>query len=216
MHFWRSVVQALQDAVLLPDVLSPGLSADTSHSLDPQHHKASYVLQLNKLDTTKNVSISSTGFWHTGEEGIVMSELGKHLQFPTRTFHKPNHLKDFTARLGLYACKEQRGKAVVVCLHAPQQLLDEYRQQHPPAGAWLQHGWVSAVHDAIGAGLPADLDPADSTLPIIAAMPAEEAVQAPQQKSDTAASEQRAQQASPVVSPPHHYATSHTVMLTQM
>ena len=129
-----------------------------------------------------------------------MSELGKHLQFPTRTFHKPNHLKDFTARLGLYACKEQRGKAVVVCLHAPQKLLDEYRQQHPPAGAWLQHGWVNAVHDAIGAGLPADSDPAESAVPMIAAMPAEEVVQAKQQKSDIpAAAELQAQQASPMV-----------------
>ncbi|KAL0049611.1 hypothetical protein WJX82_006036 [Trebouxia sp. C0006] len=38
---------------------------------------------------------------NAGDEGIVMSELGRHLQFPIRTFHKPNYLKEFTTRLGL-------------------------------------------------------------------------------------------------------------------
>ena len=123
-----------------------------------------------------------------------MSELGRQLQFPTRTFHKPNHLKDFTARLGLYACKEQRGKAVVVCLHAPQALLDEYRRLHPPAGAWLQHGWVNAVCDALDKGLPADKDPVVTAVPMITASPAEEAPGQHQQDAD--AVEQLPQQSS--------------------
>ena len=125
-----------------------------------------------------------------------MSELGRQLQFPTRTFHKPNHLKDFTARLGLYACKEQRGKAVVVCLHAPQELLDEYRRLHPPAGAWLQHGWVSAVCDALDKGLPADKDPVVTAVPMITALPAEEAPVQYQHEADAAAVEQLPQQSS--------------------
>ena len=125
-----------------------------------------------------------------------MSELGRQLQFPTRTFHKPNHLKDFTARLGLYACKEQRGKAVVVCLHAPQALLEEYRRLHPPAGAWLQHGWVNAVCDALDKGLPADKDPVVTAVPMITASPAEEAPVEPQQEADAAAMEELPQQSS--------------------
>lgn len=125
-----------------------------------------------------------------------MSELGRQLQFPTRTFHKPNHLKDFTARLGLYACKEQRGKAVVVCLHAPQALLEEYRRLHPPAGAWLQHGWVNAVCDALDKGLPADKDPVVTAVPMITASPAEEAPVEPQREADAAAMEELPQQSS--------------------
>ena len=125
-----------------------------------------------------------------------MSELGRQLQFPTRTFHKPNHLKDFTARLGLYACKEQRGKAVVVCLHAPQALLEEYRRLHPPAGAWLQHGWVNAVCDALDKGLPADKDPVVAAVPMITASPAEEAPVEPQREADAAAMEELPQQSS--------------------
>lgn len=127
-----------------------------------------------------------------------MSELGRQLQFPTRTFHKPHHLRDFTARLGLYACKEQRGKAVVVVLHAPQALLDEYRRLHPPAGAWLQHGWVNAVCDALDTGLPADIDPVTSTVPLITATPAEEAAAAAhgQEPVAAAAVEQSPQQPS--------------------
>ena len=105
-----------------------------------------------------------------------MSELGKHLQFPIRTFHKPNYLKEFTARLGLYACKEQKGKAVMVCVHAPQDLLDAYRQANPPTGAWLQHGWLGAVYDAMDAGLPPQDDPAESAVPMITATPTEEPV----------------------------------------
>lgn len=125
-----------------------------------------------------------------------MSELGRQLHFPTRTFHKPNHLKDFTARLGLYACKEQRGKAVVVCLHAPQTLLDEYRRLHPPAGAWLQHGWVNAVCDALDKGLSADKDPVVTAVPMITASPAEEAPVQYQHEADAAAVEQLPQQSS--------------------
>lgn len=146
----------------------------------------------------------------TGEEGIVMSELGRQLQFPTRTFHKPHHLKDFTARLGLYACKEQRGKAVVVCLHAPQALLEEYRRLHPPAGAWLQRGWVNAVCDALDKGLPAETDPVTSAVPLITAMPAEQAAAAPQQEPNAAAAaaeEQSLQQSSQQVM---HGQASHT------
>jgi len=108
-----------------------------------------------------------------GEDGIVMSELGRHLQFPIRTFHKPNYLKEFTARLGLYACKEQRGKAVVVCVHAPQKLLDEYRQSHAPAGPWLQNGWLNAVHNAMDTGLAGHDAPADPAVPMIDATPLE-------------------------------------------
>ncbi len=114
----------------------------------------------------------------SGEEGIVMSELGRHLQFPIRTFHKPNYLKEFTARLGLYACKEQKGKAVVVCVHAPQKLLDEYRQAHPPAGPWLQHGWVNAVYTAMDTDLAAQDDPPESAVPMITSIPTEEATPA--------------------------------------
>ena len=102
-----------------------------------------------------------------------MSELGRHLQFPIRTFHKPNYLKEFTSRLGLYACKEQKGKAVVVCVHAPQNLLDDYRQSHAPAGAWLHHGWLNAVYDAADTGLPTDTDPAESVVPMVTATPTE-------------------------------------------
>ena len=115
-----------------------------------------------------------------------MSELGRQLQFPTRTFHKPHHLKDFTARLGLYACKEQRGKAVVVCLHAPQALLEVYRRLYPPTGAWLQHGWVNAVCDALDKGLPSETDPVTMAVPLISATPAEQAA-APQQQVPHAA-----------------------------
>ncbi len=108
-----------------------------------------------------------------GEEGIVMSELGRHLQFPIRTFHKPNYLKEFTTRLGLYACKEQRGKAVVVCVHAPQKLLDEYRQSHAPAGPWLQNGWLNAVHNAMDTGLVGHDAATDPAVPMINATPLE-------------------------------------------
>ena len=108
-----------------------------------------------------------------------MSELGKHLQFPIRTFHKPNYLKEFTARLGLYACKEQRGKAVVVCVHAPQKLLDDYRQSHAPAAPWLQRGWLNAVHDVMNTGLPAGDDPAESAVPMITATPTENSQMVP-------------------------------------
>ncbi|KAL0040405.1 hypothetical protein WJX77_006212 [Trebouxia sp. C0004] len=110
---------------------------------------------------------------NAGEEGIVMSELGRHLQFPIRTFHKPNYLKEFTTRLGLYACKEQRGKAVVVCVHAPQKLLDEYRQSHAPAGPWLQNGWLNAVHNAMDTGLAGHDAPTDPAVPMITATPLE-------------------------------------------
>ncbi len=102
-----------------------------------------------------------------------MSELGRHLQFPIRTFHKPNYLKEFTTRLGLYACKEQRGKAVVVCLHAPQKLLDEFRQSHAPAGPWLQNGWLNAVHNAMDMGLAGRDAPTDPAVPMITATPLE-------------------------------------------
>ena len=124
-----------------------------------------------------------------------MSELGRALQFPTRTFHKPNHLKDFTARLGLYACKEQRGKAVVVCLHAPHKLLDDYRRQHAPAGAWLQRGWLEAVYEAADQGAAANENPAQGAVPLIAAQPAEEAAQAQQLDADAAGAGQHAQHA---------------------
>ena len=56
-----------------------------------------------------------------------MNDLGKHLQFPTRTFHKPSYLQDFLQRLGLIFTKEQKGKAVVVCVRAPAPLLATYR-----------------------------------------------------------------------------------------
>lgn len=91
---------------------------------------------------------------YAGEEGIFMNELGKHLQFPTRTFHKPNYLQDFLQRLGLIYTKEQKGKAVVVCVRAPAQLLASYRQTNAPEGVWLQQGWLNAVHDAMDAGPP--------------------------------------------------------------
>ena len=124
-----------------------------------------------------------------------MSQLGKQLQFPTRTFHKPNHLKEFTARLGLYACKEQRGKAVAVCLHAPQELLNEYRQLHAPAGAWLKQGWLHAVCDAMDHdGYAAD-EVIESPVPMIAAVPAEQAGHVPEQGA-AAADEQSLQAAS--------------------
>lgn len=97
---------------------------------------------------------------NAGEEGIVMNELGRHLQFPTRTFHKPNYLQDFLQRLGLIYTKEQKGKTVVVCVRAPGPLLASYRQTNAPEGLWLQHGWLHAVHDAIEAGPPlSELDP---------------------------------------------------------
>ena len=94
------------------------------------------------------------GYCNAGEEGIFMNDLGKHLQFPTRTFHKPNYLQDFLQRLGLIYTKEQRGKAVVVCVRAPAPLLASYRQSNAPEGVWLQQGWLNAVHDAMDAGPP--------------------------------------------------------------
>lgn len=107
-----------------------------------------------------------------------MNELGKHLQFPTRTFHKPNYLQDFLQRLGLMYTKEQKGKAVVVCVRAPGPLLATHRQGNPPEGLWLQQGWLHAVHDAIDAGpASADLDPGtDIAAPgaiLLHALPAE-------------------------------------------
>ena len=141
------------------------------------------ILQLNKslscppliaLSPSTLLSLDSLKLCcFPGDEGIVMSELGRHLQFPIRTFHKPNYLKEFTTRLGLYACKEQRGKAVVVCVHAPQKLLDEYRQSHAPAGPWLQNGWLNAVHNAMDTGLAGHDAPTDPAIPMIDATPLE-------------------------------------------
>lgn len=115
-------------------------------------------------------------YWHAGEEGIFMSDLGRQLQFPTRTFHKPNYLQDFLQRLGLMYTKEQKGKAVVVCVRAPGPLLASYRQTNAPEGMWLQQGWLNAVHDAIEAGPPL-LDPstdlAAPSAPLLVATPAE-------------------------------------------
>ncbi len=138
------------------------------------NHKSLSCLPLLVLVTSDFLSLCSLKLCcFPGEEGIVMSELGRHLQFPIRTFHKPNYLKEFTTRLGLYACKEQRGKAVVVCVHAPQKLLDEYRQSHAPAGPWLQNGWLNAVHNAMDTGLAGHDAPADPVVPMIDATPLE-------------------------------------------
>ena len=48
MHFWRSDGQALQDAVGLPDTMSPESSADTGHSLKA----LSATLPAASLDAT--------------------------------------------------------------------------------------------------------------------------------------------------------------------
>lgn len=84
----------------------------------------------HKLTQTQTTCRGSGGLLHlrcAGEEGIFMNDLGKHLQFPTRTFHKPSYLQDFLQRLGLIFTKEQKGKAVVVCVRAPAPLLATYR-----------------------------------------------------------------------------------------